>query len=56
MKSNKLCLKSFSVRSFVTNLDLEKSQTVKGGATFDGTGVCPGPAPTRNDASFCICK
>ena len=56
MKSSKLNLKSFRVKSFITNLDEEKSQTLKGGATFDGTGICPGPAPTRNDASWCICK
>lgn len=56
MKNSKLNLNVIRVKSFVTDLKSEKSQTIKGGATFDGTGVC-GPAPSRaNGASWCICK
>ncbi len=56
MRNNKLSLKTLKIKSFVTDIKMEKSLTIKGGATFDGTGICPGPAPTRNNGSWCICK
>jgi len=60
----KLNLNSLKVKSFVTDLQNKNASTVKGGyggsvllcRTFGGGGVCDGPPPTKNDASFCICK
>ena len=53
---NKLSLSQLKVESFVTNMEAEAVNTVKGGSWRTACGVCPGPAPTQNADSRCICK
>lgn len=55
MKNKKLNLNELRVKSFVTELENEKENTVKGGGPTDYTcgQWCP---PTKDfDASWCVC-
>jgi hypothetical protein len=55
MKNKKLNLNELKVKSFVTDMEKEKSETVKGG-TFLDTGCNPTVSQWHNECSFPFCE